>query len=137
MRISSMPTVEERDWLDMIRELHREPSGKRAADQIFQYLFEVCDPDADAIDTTAVEIDPEAKEIMETYAQKWLREGRERGRQEGRQEGVSATLLRILHQRFGGVPDAVERGVQAADASLLERWIDRCFVARSLDEVFT
>lgn len=136
-----------RDWLDLLRELRRQPSGRRAESQIFQYLFEVCgaDVDADAIDTTATDLDPEAKEIMETYAQKWLREGRESGlqegrqagRQEGRQEGVSTTLLRILHRRFGGVPAAVERRVQTADASLLEQWIDRCFVARSLDEVFT
>jgi len=45
-----------RDWMDLLRELRRQPSGKRAEDQIFQYLLEVCGPEVDVIDTTAIEI---------------------------------------------------------------------------------
>jgi predicted transposase/invertase (TIGR01784 family) len=128
-----------RGWIELLRDLRQTPTGRRAYDQIFRYLVEVCGPDADIIDTTATEIDPEVKQIMETYAEMWLRQGRERGREEGRQEGQEMAcrmLLRALHRRFGEVSAVVERRVRAADAALLEVWLDRCLDARTLDEVF-
>jgi hypothetical protein len=137
-----------RGWLGLLRDLRKAPSGHRAYDQIFQYLLEVCGPDADIIDTTATDIDPEEKDIMETYAEMWLRQGRERGREEAlqespeealmraRQEGARMMLLRLLQRRFDYVSVSVENRVHAADTALLELWLDRCLDARSLDEIF-
>ncbi len=123
-----------RGWLALLRELRQAPTGRRAYEQIFQYLLEVCGPDAgaDIIDTTATEIDPEVKQIMETYAEMWQRQGRERGRQ----ELACKMLLRLLHRRFGDLSPAIDLRVAAADAALLEVWLDRCLDARTLDEVF-
>jgi hypothetical protein len=120
-----------RGWFELLRDLRAAPTGRRAYDQLFRYLAEVCGPDAEIIDTTATETDPEVKE-METYAEMWLRQGRERGRQ----EGACSMLLRALRRRFGDVAPSVEHRVHAADAALLELWLDRCLDARTLDEVF-
>ena len=58
------------------------------------------------------------------------------GRQEGRQEGEAALLLKLLTQRFGPVPDALQARIKAADAETLLTWAERILSASCLEEIF-
>jgi predicted transposase YdaD len=62
-------------------------------------------------------------------------EGRAEGRAEGRLEGERALLLRLLRARFGELPAAALRRIEAAESATLERWGERVLTAGSLAEV--
>jgi hypothetical protein len=121
-----------RRWKDLIHEVLRGPHDHDALGAILRYLLEV----------RGVEEYPEAARVasaqfrsreagMETIAD-WLRRT---GRQEGRQEGQRDLLLRMLQVRFGEVPEASRRRVEAADEAELQAWVDRLFTAGSIAEL--
>jgi predicted transposase YdaD len=66
----------------------------------------------------------------------YLRRIREEGREEGRREEGVAMLLRLLHVRFGTLPDDVTARVNAADPETLLQWSERVLSASTLDAVF-
>jgi hypothetical protein len=51
-------------------------------------------------------------------------------------KGEAAVLRRLLTLRFGPIPEALERRLQAADADTLLRWAERILTAATPDEVF-
>ncbi|MFM9726313.1 hypothetical protein ACKI1L_37950, partial [Streptomyces scabiei] len=57
-------------------------------------------------------------------------------RADATRQGKSELLLLWLRQRFSLVPEPVEAMIRAADHARLDRWSDRIFDARSLDEIF-
>jgi hypothetical protein len=60
----------------------------------------------------------------------------EQGRREGTLLTLRKVLLRQLRGRFGKVPKAVERAVNATDdGARLDTWLDRVVTAATLDEV--
>ena len=65
------------------------------------------------------------------------KEGRVKGRQEGRQEGLrqgtEQTLLRLLHKRFGELPDWARHRIRDARPEELDDWLERLLDARSID----
>lgn len=72
-----------------------------------------------------------------------LETGREEGRQEGRQETeaknratVADTLLLLLHQRFGTLPEDIRLKIDQANLLTLCFWTSQTSVATTLDEVF-
>jgi hypothetical protein len=58
------------------------------------------------------------------------------GRKEGRSEGLRGLLIRQLTRRFGSLPEAAMRRIQAAGPEQLESWGERLLSASSLDDVF-
>jgi len=56
--------------------------------------------------------------------------------EELRQEGQSKMLVRLLHKRFGELPDSVGARVRAATCEQLEHWGDRLLDGVSLNELF-
>jgi hypothetical protein len=68
---------------------------------------------------------PEAREVIVT----WIDEAV----QEGRNEGRVAILLEQLQARFGAVPAEVRARVRAADEATLSRWAVRILTASSID----
>lgn len=68
-----------------------------------------------------------------------LQEGRQQGRQQGRQEGLiegeTSVLLRMLHRRFGPLPQTTVEQIRAASPEMIDRWIDRVLDAPTLDAV--
>jgi predicted transposase/invertase (TIGR01784 family) len=68
------------------------------------------------------------KEFAAEYLQK-------RGRAEGKAEGKADTLMRLLVRRFGPLPEAARRRIEAADIATLDRWLDRVIDAPDLDGV--
>ena len=61
--------------------------------------------------------------------------GLERGEQIGRREGERAMLRRLVQARFGAVPEALGRQIDAADEGQLEQLADRIGAASSLEEL--
>lgn len=81
----------------------------------------------------------EIRAWFEDYKQK-LRaeastEGREEGRKDGLKEGERSMLLRLLHARFGELPEAAVARIEAADIADLERWGVRVLGAQTLADV--
>ena len=67
--------------------------------------------------------------------QQGLQQGVQQGVRQGLIQGESTALLRVMHHRFGDIPDTARRRIEAADAETLLRWLDRALVAASVDEV--
>ena len=61
--------------------------------------------------------------------------GLETGRREGRLEGQRAVLRRLVQARFGTVPEALGRQIDAADDLQLDQLIDRIGAASTLNEL--
>jgi hypothetical protein len=51
------------------------------------------------------------------------------------QQGEAYILLRLLHVKFGDIPEETRRRVESADAETLLAWSERILTARSVDEV--
>jgi predicted transposase YdaD len=64
-------------------------------------------------------------------------EGKQAGHQEGCQEEAVALLCRQLEHRFGPLPAAARRQIEAADTPTLEVWGLRLLDAVSLEEVLS
>lgn len=65
--------------------------------------------------------------------EKGLEQGRQEGRQEGQLLGQRVMLRRLIQARFGIVPEALARQIDAADGAQLGRLVDRLADAASLD----
>ena len=61
----------------------------------------------------------------------------ERFREEGMQQGEATVLMRLLHRRFGDLPQEQCRRIKTADAATLLNWADRVLTDEGLDEVCT
>ncbi len=64
------------------------------------------------------------------------RNARAEGEAKGKAKGKAEMLLRLLHRRYGTVPDEVAARVKAADADQLDRWSEQFVDASALDDVF-
>ena len=69
---------------------------------------------------------------MSTVAEAWVREGKAQGKAEGKAE----TLLRLLHRRFGPVPESARARMAVGSAAEIDAWLDALLDAQSLTEVF-
>ena len=81
-------------------------------------------------------LDEGHKKGLDEGHKKGLDEGHKKGLDEGHKKGVQDTLCRMLRLRFGDVPASMQQRIDAAGIEQLERWMERLFVAISLDEVF-
>jgi len=59
----------------------------------------------------------------------------EKGIQQGMQQGEALVLERLLRQKFGTLPDAVQRRIEQASEQTLLEWSERVLTADRLDEV--
>jgi flagellar biosynthesis/type III secretory pathway protein FliH len=65
-----------------------------------------------------------------------LEQGRQQGIEQGQERGTRRILLRQLGLRFGPLPEAARRRVEAIDSmETLTQLADRVLVAKSLDEL--
>jgi hypothetical protein len=51
------------------------------------------------------------------------------------QQGESILLLRLMHHKFGDIPDDIRHRVESAEPETLTRWFDQALTADNLDEV--
>lgn len=68
---------------------------------------------------------------MSSFADRFI----QKGVQQGMQQGEARLLLRLLHKKFGTVPEETSRRIQAADAETLLQWSDRVLTASRIDDV--
>jgi len=59
-----------------------------------------------------------------------------RGMEQGMQQGEIAVMKRLLHKRFGELPEEVELRLHKATPEQLEVWTDRVLDVQTLAEVF-
>ena len=87
-------------------------------------------------------LDVESK--IASAEEKGLAQGLEKGRAEGIAEGIAKgmeqgmaeSLLLLLEERFGPLPEEVCAQVRAASAERLRQWMSRVFTAAALEELF-
>jgi predicted transposase/invertase (TIGR01784 family) len=63
-------------------------------------------------------------------------EGKLEGKLEGRLEGEMIILSHLLNKRFGPLPAEIEGRLLKASTEELERWSDRIFDAKTIDDIF-
>ena len=100
------------------RELERQVGG---------YIVDVCNLDRERFEDAWQAIIPERRKLMGTLARELIRTGEAKGRAE--------TLIRLLHRRFGPLPESVEARIRASAALNLDAWIDAVLEAKSVDDV--
>lgn len=74
--------------------------------------------------------------VLNDIFEKGVLEGFGKGELRGEIRGRAETLLRLMHRRYGAVPDAVIDRVHAAGIEDLDQWTDAVLDAPSLDAVF-
>ncbi len=67
--------------------------------------------------------------------QKGEARGREEGKNEGRAEGMAESLLIILKEKYGALPDPVTDRIRNATGEQLRGWMSGVFAAETLDEL--
>ena len=76
---------------------------------------------------------------MRTFSERVREEGMQQGMQQGVQQGVqqgeAILLLRLMHHKFGDIPDDIRHRVESAEPETLTRWFDQALTADNLDEV--
>ena len=70
-----------------------------------------------------------------TVLDKLLQDEWSKGREEGREEGERAMLRRVVLQRFGVVPPALETRIATAESATLAAFLDRVLAAGSVEEL--
>ena len=66
-----------------------------------------------------------------------LEQGMEKGLERGKEQGARRILLRLLGLRFGPVPEAVRRRVEAIESlETLTELADRVLMARSIEDLW-
>jgi hypothetical protein len=141
-------------WLFAIKNLYRlDAIPGKLKEQVFERFFEIAEiasmnPEERFSYESSLKYYRDMKNVIDTAKGEGWEEGRQEGRQEGMQQGMQQgmekgmqqeammTLMKILEKRFGQVPAAVIKQMQAADTSQLEIWIDASLDAASLQEIF-
>ncbi len=87
----------------------------------------------------SVQNDARRQEVIDmgrTIADALRDEGREEGRQEGELRTQRRLLVRMLRNKFGRIPAAVVRRIEATERlALLDQWFDQATTANTLNEV--
>jgi hypothetical protein len=131
-------------WRETVLAVQAAPRGLHALEGVMRYILavdgqggevpaDVWEQQITALLTS--NFSERALEAFMTSAQHYI----EKGRQEGRQEGVQAerqrVLLRLLEHRFGPLPLAAMRTIEATSPEQLGEWIERAFEEPTLDDV--
>ena len=78
--------------------------------------------------------------LADFLPQEWQQQHHQAGLTEGMvrdvAQGEQALLLRLLHRRFGEIPEATRQRLEQAGTDKLETWADRVLDAKTLAEVF-
>ena len=70
-------------------------------------------------------------QTVTTLSQRFL----EQGVQQGLRQGELAALMRVMHHRFGDIPEPARCRIEGADAETLLLWLDRALVAATIEDV--
>jgi hypothetical protein len=65
----------------------------------------------------------------------WFQENMAREVEQAERKGQRGVVLKLLRQRFGDLPAPTVARIEAADATQLDRWVERFVTASTLDDV--
>jgi flagellar biosynthesis/type III secretory pathway protein FliH len=68
--------------------------------------------------------------------EKGLEKGLAQGLEKGLAQGMAESLLLLLEERFGPMPEELRTQVRAASPQQLRQWMSKVFTAASLEELF-
>ncbi|MBF0179969.1 MAG: Rpn family recombination-promoting nuclease/putative transposase [Magnetococcales bacterium] len=74
--------------------------------------------------------------MLTARVEKWAKDYEQRGMQKGEQQGQAKLLLNLLQERFGMIPEAIQKQVTTAGLEEIDAWARRLFKADSLQAVF-
>lgn len=110
--------------------------GSAEVKELWTYVIEVFGARSPLGDILLESSRKAAREMYMTIADKLRSDGRAEGRAEGRAAAKAEALLGVLEHRAVPITGSFrERVLSTPDEALLQRWFDRAFEARSLDEV--
>ena len=76
------------------------------------------------------------KTIAEGLREEGHQQGHQQGYQKGRQEEKVQMLVRLLKNRFGKIPAAVLKRIEATEqVDVLEAWFDQASSAKKLEDI--
>ncbi len=82
----------------------------------------------------------EIKTMLSQRIPQWIQEGELRGKAQGeaigKAQGEAETLLKLLSLKFGPLPDSVEKKVNTADKTQLDRLVERILSVDRLSDLF-
>ncbi|HEX8699522.1 MAG TPA: Rpn family recombination-promoting nuclease/putative transposase, partial [Myxococcaceae bacterium] len=132
-----------RGWAALFAQVHAAPNGFEELGTVVHYLLLVGNR---AVKEVAVEMlhsvvgEQRAEELMRTYGEELIEEGRQKGQAEGLAKGLARGraegVLRILAARGVHVPDeARQRILACTDLAVLDHWFDQALQATQLSDV--
>ena len=65
-----------------------------------------------------------------------VEKGIEKGIEKGKEQGEMLALQRLLHKRFGTIPEHINAKMATASRIEIERWLDRVIDAQQLSDIF-
>ena len=116
--------------------------GERAIRLVLHYILQVerSFPQAEIEHFLERDLEEETQMAFKNAAEQLREEGRAQGIDIGLKRGVilgeRRFLQAFLEHRFGPLPDAIQRQLEAADAAQLQGWRDRTFDATDLAAIF-
>ncbi|MFY0526830.1 Rpn family recombination-promoting nuclease/putative transposase [Archangium gephyra] len=131
------------DWTVLFAQVHATPHGNEELGLVVRYLLQIGDSTVRAQMGRVLHSVMEthrAEELMRTYGEELIEQGRlkglEQGLEQGRAQGRAEAVLRILTVRGMLVSEqARQRILTCTDVALLDRWFDRALTSSSLSEV--
>jgi hypothetical protein len=116
-------------WADLVREVRRAPNGAAALKRIYIYIYAINERyrPKELVRLVGKALGEEGKAEMASVAEQLRQEGERKGRRE--------ILLKQLRTRFGVLPKAAVKRVNAADAGQLDLWAERVLSAPTLADV--
>ncbi len=131
------------EWTALFAQVQAGPEGAEHLVVLIRYLLWTGDQ---AVHAAARQVlhsvldGPRAEELMRSYSEQLIEQGREEGLQQGLQQGLTRgraeDVLRILAARgLQADESARQRILSCSDLATLDRWFDRALHASSLSDV--
>jgi hypothetical protein len=135
-------------WTDVWRAVCEAPDQQQALFMALRYVALATEPATmqDLIRKLEPILGESAREVIMTFGEQLIEEGRQKGLAEGRAEGEAAgrvqaqadALLRLLALRKLPVSDELRARIETcSDLSTLVRWFDRAATAQSASEAIS
>jgi predicted transposase YdaD len=127
------------DWVALFAQVQAGPEGAEHLVVLVRYLLWVGNKavrEAAGRVLNSVLDEQRAEELMRSYGEELIEQGRQQGREEGLSRGRAEYILRILAARGVRVDEeARQRILTCTDVATLDRWFDRSLNATTLSDV--
>ncbi|WP_309887921.1 Rpn family recombination-promoting nuclease/putative transposase [Archangium sp.] len=127
------------EWMALFVQVRAAPEGAEHLGMVIRYLLYIGDSTAREATRRVLHSVVDAQrteELMRSYGEELIEQGRQQGLQQGQAKGHAESVLRLLAAR--GVPvteEARQRILTCTDLATLDRWFDRALTASTLSDV--